>query len=347
MNPVSRRLLNQQLICPQFITPHDVVAWMGAMQAQEYKMMRWAVGMRTKRPSAKAFEQDYNRGSIVRVHLFRTTWQLIAGEDWRWMLDLCRDNALRGMAGWMHSNGVDIPKAEQEAIQSIFADYLSSHRTALKADLAAALMDSGITMEDHRLSYHIRLAEYSGLFCSGDLHPQKPTYALAADKLPKVASLSKEDALARLARTYFRSHGPATLEDFVWWSGLNTGDCRKGVNAILDELIEERWKGLSLLCHQDCRTRGFRSGTITLLPPYDEYLIGYKSRHVAVHPDHMNRAHSGNGIFWPVILQDGEAVGNWTASGGKVRTELFHPDTILDEKGLEEEVARYSGFLNK
>ena len=87
MNPISARLLGQQLICPQFVSPHDVVEWMGAMQAQEYRMMRWAVGMRTKKPSAKAFEKDYNDGRIVRGHLFRTTWQLVAGEDWRWMLE--------------------------------------------------------------------------------------------------------------------------------------------------------------------------------------------------------------------------------------------------------------------
>ena len=347
MNPISQRLLNQQLICPQFTSPHDVVAWMGAMQAQEYKMMRWAVGMRTKTPGARAFERDYISGRIVRVHLFRTTWQLVIGEDWRWMLELCRENALRGMAGWMHSNGVVIPEAEQDAVQTLFADYLSCHRTVLKADFAAALSERGVVMDEQRLSYHIRLAEYSGLLCSGDLHPQKPTYALAADKLPKVAPVPKEEALAKLAGTYFRSHGPATLEDFVWWSGLNIGDCRKGLNAIRSELIEERWKGLSFFRHQDSRTRGFRSGTVTLLPPYDEYLIGYKSRHVAVHPDHMHRAHSGNGIFWPVVLQDGEAVGNWSAAGGKVQTELFHPDSSLNIDALGKEMVRYSRFLNK
>ena len=79
---------------------------MGAMQAQEYRMMRWAVEMRTKRPSVKAFEKAYNEGQIVRVHLFRTTWQLVTGEDLGWMLELCRDKALRGLAGWMHANCV-------------------------------------------------------------------------------------------------------------------------------------------------------------------------------------------------------------------------------------------------
>lgn len=345
MNPVSQRLLSQLLICPQFTSPHEVVAWMGAMQAQEYRMMRWAVGMRTRRPSAKAFEEDYNSGRIVRAHLFRTTWQLVPGEDLAWMLELCRDNALRGLAGWMHASGVSIPKAEQETVHEIFQEHLSMSRTALKADFAKAVGERGISMDDHRLSYHIRLAEYSGLLCSGDLHPMKPTYALAAEKLPKAPQITKEEALERLALTYFRSHGPATLEDFVWWSGLNISDCRKGLDAIRGELAPERWKGLSFFRHEDSRTRGFRSGTVSLLPPYDEYLIGYKSRHVAVHPDNMHRAHSGNGIFWPVILQDGQAVGNWSVAGGKLQTTLFDPATSLNEAALHDQIKAYERFL--
>lgn len=344
MNPVSQRLLGQQLICPEFTSPHDVVEWMGAMQAQEYRMMRWAVGMRTKKPSAKTFEKDYNAGRIVRGHLFRTTWQLVAGEDWRWMLELCRTNALRGMAGWMKSNGVSIPETEQEAIQQIFSDCLSQSRIALKADFVKAVLEKGITMEEHRLSYHIRLAEYSGLLCSGDLFPMKPSYALVEDKLPKQNPIPRDEALALLARKYFRSHGPATLDDFVWWSGLGVGDCRKGMDAIQAELAQERWKGLTFFYHQDSRTRGFRSGTVTLLPSYDEYLIGYKSRHVVVHPDHSHRAHNGSGIFWPVVLLDGEVIGNWSAADGRVSVDIFHRETTPDEETLQKQIARYGKF---
>ena len=347
MNPVSARLLAQQLICRQFSTHHDVVAWMGAMQAQEYRMMRWAVGMRTKRPSAKAFEKDYNEGRIVRGHLFRTTWQLVAGEDWRWMQELCRVNALRGLAGWMKSNGVSIPETEQEAVQQFFSDYLGKNRIALKSDFARALEDKGLAMDDHRLSYHIRLAEYSGLLCSGDLFPMKHSYALVEDKLPKQSPVPKDEALALLALKYFRSHGPATLEDFVWWSGLNIRDCKGGMDAIRSELIEERWKGVTFCRHRDSRTRGFRSGTLTLLPSYDEYLIGYKSRHVAVHPDHSHHAHNDRGIFWPVILQDGEVIGNWSVHGGTVQIEVFHPYAKLDRDDLQKELDRYQRSLGR
>ena len=347
MNPVSARLLSQQLICPQFTSPHDVVEWMGAMQAQDYRMMRWAVAMRTVKPSARAFEKDFNEGRIIRTHLFRTTWHLVAGEDMGWMLELCREPAMRGLRGWMNTNGVFIPEAEQAAVQQVFSDVLSARRTAMKSDLAAELEDRGMSMPDQRLSYHIRLAEYAGLLCSGDLLPLKKSYSLVSEKLPSAVPMPREEALALLARKYFRSHGLATLEDFVWWSGLGINDCRSGISLLGNELIHERWKGLDFISHCDSRTRGFRSGCVHLLPPYDEYLIGYKSRQIVLHPDHSHKAHNNRGIFWPVILLDGEVVGNWSAAAGKVSTTPFHPDTHLDSDVLQHQIVRFNRFIGK
>lgn len=347
MNPVSVRLLGQQLICPEFTSPAEVVAWLGAMQAQDYRMMRWAVGMRCKKPSLKAFTKDFDAGRIVRTHLLRTTWQLVPGEDLGWMLDLCRDSALRGLRGWMKSNGVSIPKAEQDRVQAVFADVLSLKRSAQKDDFAAALAQRDMGMDDHRLSYHIRLAEFGGLLCSGDLHPTKATYSLIEVKLPPQREMPREEALAELARRYFRSHGPATLEDYSWWSGLGLLDCRQGIEALGNELVQERCKRLNLYLHQDARIRGFRSGCVHLLPPYDEYLIGYKSRHVSLHPDHRHQAHNQRGIFWPVVLLDGQVIGNWSFSDSTVRTEIFHPNADPDPGALAREIDWHRRFLNK
>ena len=113
------------------------------------------------------------------------------------------------------------------------------------------------------------------------------------------------------------------------------------------ELVRERWKGIDLFLHRDGRTRGFRSGRVHLLPPYDEYLIGYKSRHVSLHPDHSHRAHNNRGIFWPVVLQDGEVVGNWNVSAGRVAVKVFLPDISLYEDGFQEEVERFNRFIKK
>ena len=73
MNPVALRLLNQQLVAPQFAGPAEVVSPLGAIQAQEYRMMRWAVAMRTSKPSVKAFKEAYDNGRIIRLHLMRGT----------------------------------------------------------------------------------------------------------------------------------------------------------------------------------------------------------------------------------------------------------------------------------
>ena len=344
MNPVTARLLNQQLVCPQFTKPEEVVSWFGAMQGQEYRMVRWAVAMRTKRPSLKAFEKAFNDGRIVRTHLLRCTWQLVAGEDLGWILKLCRSKALSGLRGWMTANKISIPEVEQEHISGIFEETLSVKRSATKADFVAALAERGSTMDDHRLSYHIRLAELSGLLCSGDLHPMKSTYSLVRERISGSLNMTEEEALGMLARKYFRSHAPATFEDFLWWSGLNVSDCQKSMEIIGGELVKETWKGREFYIHESCRSKGFRSGTVHLIAPYDEYLIGYKSRDVVLPPEHSHKAHSNNGIFQPVIALDGEIVGNWSPASKDGGFKIFKPDLSIPEDVLSARFAAYRQF---
>ena len=342
MNPVSARLLGQQLVAPQFTEPAEVVSWFGAMQAQDYRAMRWAVAMRTRKPSFKAFEKDFNDGRIIRTHLQRTTWQLVSREDYFWMLDICRSKALTGLRGWMHSNGIDIPDDEKTRIQALMAEFMAGKRCVLKEDIDNALKERGVFMDEHRLSYHLRLAEYDGLVCSGDLHPTKRTLALVSEKIGPQPPMDHDEALALLARKYFRSHGPATLEDFVWWSGLNKNACRKGMGLLGDELISVKYKRQEFFFHEDARTRGFRSGTVLLLPAFDEYLIGYKSRHVVLRPDHAHRAHNQSGIFYNIVALDGEIVGNWHPLEADCGLSVFKEGIHLPEKAVQHEIERFA-----
>lgn len=120
MNPIAIRLLSQQLICPQFDTPQKVVSHFGAMQAQDYRMVRWAVMMRTRKPSSFAFKNAYDKGEIVRLHLLRGTWQLVSNEDYWWMLDLISPKATSVVKGWMKSNKISIDDSELNLIHEIF-----------------------------------------------------------------------------------------------------------------------------------------------------------------------------------------------------------------------------------
>lgn len=341
MNPIAIRLLNQQLILPQFSQPAQVVSHFGAMQAQDYRMIRWAVAMRTQIPAEAAFRRDFDSGAILRIHLLRSTWQLVAAQDYRWMLDLCAKKSFATLHGWMKSNNITISDQEQKEIGRILEQTAADKADSTKEDFAQALAQKGIHMDDHRLSYHIRMAELNGLLVSGNLHKSKATYCLTSQKVKPAPALARDEALALFAQKYFQSHAPATLEDFVWWSGLNTNDCKKGMQLLGSCLHQETWKGRDFYLLDGCRTQGFRKGCSLLLSPYDEYLIGYKSRDVVLAPEKAHYAHSNNGIFHPVIAHDGHIVGNWSPSKKQLTFALFDSGAAVN---LESHWAVYQQY---
>ena len=345
MNPIALRLLNQQLISPQFSEPAELVSYMGAMQAQEYRLMRWAVAMRTKKPSVKAFKKAFDSGQILRLHLMRGTWQLVSTEDYWPLLELCSPKALAVIKGWMRSNKISIPDEEVAYIREILVQTVADKRSVTKEDFVQALTEKGIHMDEHRLSYHIRYAELSGTLCSGDLLPMKATYALTAGKVKNHVKMDRDEILMLLTRKYFLSRQPATLEDFVWWSGLNVNDCRRGIELLGDSLhVETRGRASQrreFYLTDDCRTRGFRKGIYHLIHTYDEYLISYKSRDIVLSPDYKHKAHNNSGIFQPVIAHDGIICGNWTPFKEDLQAEFFLGEHDAD---IQEEWKIYEKF---
>jgi hypothetical protein len=345
MNPIAIRLLNQQLIAPLFSTPAEVVRYMGAMQAQEYRLMRWAVAMRTRKPSFKAFKKAFDEGQIIRLHLMRGTWQLVSAEDYWSMIDLFAPKAIAVTKGWMSSNKIAIPDEELMRVREILVRTAAEKRSVTKEDFVQALAENGLKMDDHRLSYHIRMAEMAGILCSGDLLPMKATYALAAEKVKSSAKMNKDEALAYFTRKYFQSRQPATLEDFVWWSGLNISDCRKGIALLGNSIHIERWKGREFYLTDDCRIRGFRKGKFLLIPQYDEYLISYKSRDIVLPSEHRHRAHNNSGIFQPIIAYDGTICGNWLPFKENLQASFFEED--FKPVDVSEAWQSYNSYRNK
>lgn len=238
MNLVSARLLSQQLASPQFKEPAEVVSWFGAMQAQEPRSMRWAVAMRMKKPSYKAFEESFNEGKLIRAHLLRCTWQLVTAEDYHWIRQVCYHKGLFVMNGWTTSMGFKFSEKEKAFTLSYIEALLEERGVCTDEEITAALLKAGIPIEHLVYSHHLRMAELERLVCSGPPGP-KSTYALVRKRVGKYTPIDRDEALGKLARKFFRSHGPATLEDFVWWSGLNVGDCKRGI-AVWSTIFTKR-----------------------------------------------------------------------------------------------------------
>ena len=330
------RLLSQQLAGPRFTDARDAVEWMGMVQAQDYRMMRWAVGMRMKRPSMRAFREAFDAGRIVRMHLFRCTWQLVAAEDARWMLSLCAERNKKAIACY----GREVTEQEYARASEVIGRVLEGQGPMSRETLAGRLAELGLRVNTRLISLYLRWAEQEGIVCSGVLGDRQNTYALMDERVPARGGIPREEAMALLARKYFRGHSPATVEDFAWWTGIGLGECRAAVGAIREELEEVSHEGRMYYAYRDGRARGGRERTL-LLPPYDEYLLGYKSRQHVLEEAFGHRAHNRHGVFYPVIVREGQVVGNWHPRG---ETSFFREEYRVP---VEEEMKRVQAFFRE
>lgn len=214
------RLQNQQLSTPLFGHPKELVSWMGAMQAQDYTMVKWAVGMRLKSPGIQAVEKALHQGEILRTHIMRPTWHLVAAEDIRWMLKLSAQRIKSANDSYAKGHGLEITEQQYDRSHTVLGNILSGKRSLTKQEIAEHFERSGLLADNYHMTRFMSRAEVEGIVCSGECRGRQHTYALLDERVPPTPELTKEEALARLATAYFRSHAPATLQDFSWWSGL-------------------------------------------------------------------------------------------------------------------------------
>ena len=351
MNIPNIRLLNQQLSNPLFREPKELVSWMGAMQAQNYSMVKWAVGMRLKSATIQAVEKALHEGEILRTHVMRPTWHLVAAEDIRWMLKLSAQRIISANDSFAKGYDLDIPNELYTKAHDLLEKILCGKKSMTKQEIAEHFNRSGIVADNRRMTRFMARAEQEGIICSGEDRGSKCTYALLEERVPPMPELTKDESLARLARSYFRSHSPAVLQDFIWWSGLSVSDAKQAVYLIASELTTEQWKEQTWYIHDTCRTRGKLSGHIHLLPSYDEYLLGYKDRTDVLPLEHYSKAFTNNGLFFPIVLHNGQVIGNWDKSVKKKSVDLkyswFRQVADMNEETLERERQKFTRFLEK
>lgn len=351
MNIPAIRLLNQQLLNPLFRHPKELVSWMGAMQAQNYSMVRWAVGIRLKSAGIQTVEKALRDGEILRTHVMRPTWHLVAAEDIRWMLKLSAQRIISANESFAKGYGLEISEALYTKSHNLLEKILSGTRGLTRQEIAEHYNRSGIPVDNNRMNRFMARAEQEGVVCSGEDKGGKYSYMLLEERVAPVPEITKDEALARLARSYFRSHAPAVLQDFIWWSGLPVTDAKHAIYLIESELTAEQWKDQTWYIHNASRTRGKISGNLHLLPSYDEFLLGYKDRTDVLPKVHYPKAFTNNGLFFPVVLHEGQVIGNWNKDAKKKSVSIehswFQPEISMDEALLNQAKDKYKQFLEK
>jgi hypothetical protein len=341
------RLHHQRLTSPRFNQPVDVVRWLGAVQAQEYAAAKWAIGQRMRRATDDGVERAFAEGSILRTHVLRPTWHFVAPEDIRWMLELTGPRVKSTISSYARSASLD--ESAFKRSRRVLTSALDGGRQLTRASLREAFQRERLPTNGIRSILMLMRAELDGLICSGPRAGKEFTYALLDDRVPRSKALARDQALAELARRYFISRGPATLQDFVWWSGLTTADARAAIDMAGDDLSRDVVDGSVCWLSSSRRAVPRPAGAARLLPVYDEYLVAYKDRGAVLDSRYTKRG--TNVIFGSTIVVNGRVVGTWkrTPPGKNVVVTLapFAPLGGRARRAVDDAIRRYGTFLGQ
>jgi Winged helix DNA-binding domain len=275
----------------------------------------------------------------------RPTWHFVTPADIRWMLELTAPHVHQVISHYCRRLGLD--NATRTRAAAIFERALEG-QPLTRGELSTHLGRAGIVAKGVPLAMLTIYAELESVICSGPRRGKELTYAQLAARAPRAARLPRDEALAKLAGRYFRSHGPATIRDFVWWSGLKTLDAKRGleINRAQTVIVD----GTTYWRMGDESRKALAKRTVHLLPIYDEYLVSYRDRQAVPHgPTIVPSRSRGAVTFQHALVIGGQVAGTWriTRTAERVSLEVIPLRNLTrierTELGLAAE--RYSRFL--
>lgn len=348
MDIARRRLAAQHLTNPVLVDAADVVRVLGAVQSQDYSGAKWAIGMRSRGVTDASVERAVNEGRIIRTHVLRPTWHFVDPGDVRWMLALTAPRIKRVMSYYNAQLGLD--DALLRRTNGILERALRDGKQLTRTELAEALRRSRVDASgSFRLPRILMNAELDALVCSGGRRGKQFTYALLEERVPAARPLARDEALLELSRRYFTTRGPATPNDFAWWSGLTVADARRGIEMMGAELEREAIDGQAYWAVPSAVKR-WRTPLVHLLPNYDELFIGHKDRSaLGKRLASVDLVTGGDALTAYVIVVDGQLVGGWkrsaTAKSVSIDLKLLVRLSAAERAALGAAARRYGAFL--
>jgi hypothetical protein len=346
----SQRMLNQHIALPTYTRAVDVVAWLGAVQAQDYAGAKWALGLRLQGATDGSVEQAFNDGVILRTHLMRPTWHFVTPADIRWMLSLTAPRVHVANA-YMYRK-LELDNAVFKRSNAVLAKALQGGKHLTRDELREVLQRAHIATDGaFRMGYIMMRAELDGVVCSGARRGNQFTYALLEERAPdsKATIHERDEALAELARRYFSSRGPATVQDYAKWSGLTLADARKGLEESKAQLEQEVVGGQVHWFSTSNRVPTGVSSSAYLLSIYDEYVSGYKDRSALGDEAHAARLRAmGNALNYIIVI-DGQIKGTWKRTLKKdavvIESNAFMRLTRDENRAVAAAALQYGAFL--
>jgi hypothetical protein len=353
------RLRNQRVSGAKFKSAEEVVRWLGCVQSQEYPLAKWTLGLRAAGLHDADLDAALYDGRILRTHIMRPTWHFVLPEDLRWIMQLTGPRVARVIRS---VGEIVVPEERviQRALDAI-REALAGRRRMTRAEITTMLTERGLATDYNMAIPVFMRAELDLVICSGGLVGKNQTYALVDERAPigsgsGPAVFDRDWSLGELVRRYFTSHGPATVADFVWWSGLTVADTRRGLAVNGDGLRKLTIDGADFWWAGDvggsAAGAAERSPTVHLMQGYDEYIVAYRSPRDPINVDRLiPPAFLSRPPYLHAVVLDTQGVGFWRRvalpknGGFGVEVKLVRDLSAAEHNALDAAVSRYSEFV--
>lgn len=328
--------------------PEDVVEFLVCVQAQDYFGALLALGLRIGNVTEPEMERAFIDGNILRTHIMRPTWHFVSPKDIRWIQALTGPRVKQNNSSMGRKLGLD-SKLLSKA-QKIIAKALSGANVLTRDELRAVLTKAGIeATETLRMAYILMEAELNCLIVSGPRRGKQFTYMLLDERAPATKPKKREDALEEFTRRFFSSHGPATVHDMNWYSGLTITECKAGLEMVKSEFEHEEIGGKEFW-FAETKLKKPKPNTCYLLPNYDEYGIGYRDRSEIFESEYEKQIIAREGTtFMHLIIIDSRLVGTWRRKLGKkevtIESKRFRAFNSKEEQAFKKAADDYGRFL--
>ncbi|WP_163161822.1 winged helix DNA-binding domain-containing protein [Arthrobacter sp. Alg241-R88] len=336
---VSQRLVPLPAVPPALGGSGSVAAtvrWMTAMQAQDLQAAIWAVGARVPGAGLSDVRSALDSGAVVRSWPMRGTLHFVAPEDLHWMLDLTAERLTKSIAARHRELG--ITWADIEKCRGIALERIAGGGAASRAELFQVFDAAGQPTEGQRGIHILGTLCRHGWLVQGPLAGNQQLMVGFEDWIPVSRKLERQEAIAEFLLRYFRSHGPATIRDFAWWTQIPLTEIRAAFEDVKGQLVELEFEGTSYWLSPetasllDSGLPGQRS--VLLLPGFDEFVLGYTDRSLVLAPEHANKiVPGGNGVFKKTLMAGGEVIGTWAVEGRGQRAAVV-PELFDDARPL-------------
>jgi hypothetical protein len=343
-----RRTAAQHLHRPRRRSAVDLVRHLTGIQAQSLPAARLAFPARTDGLTADRVDRARLRDrSIVHTWAMRGTLFLIAAEDFGWLVPLVLEPRIQHAFRRLEQE--DVPPDQPATAVRLIERMLGREGPLTRPEIAERLRSGGIRTQGQALVHMLWLASAEGVICRGPERGHHPCFVLVRDWIGEPAATERDAALTELAVRFLKAHGPAAPTDLAVWSGIRAGDARRAWAGIDDRLVEVATDRGPLWSLRRSASEA-PSGMVRLIPWWDEYLLGWKDRHLVAPPDQWRQINrDGGGWLNPTILVDGLAVGMWnpkpTPKALHVEIQPFSSPSPTVRRGIRREAEHLSDFL--